>query len=102
MFSRALSRSLLAAAPRATRTTVRPVRPIAARAYHEKVISHYESPRNVSGCLLLTNYLPVSDNGAFLDAQVGSLPKNDIDVGTGLVGAPAYVPPPFCFLLLEY
>lgn len=23
--------------------------------------------------------------------QVGSLPKNDIDVGTGLVGAPAYV-----------
>ena len=25
--------------------------------------------------------------------QVGSLPKNDIDVGTGLVGAPAYVFP---------
>jgi len=25
--------------------------------------------------------------------QVGSLPKNDIDVGTGLVGAPAYVSP---------
>ena len=23
--------------------------------------------------------------------QVGSLPKGDIDVGTGLVGAPAYV-----------
>ena len=23
--------------------------------------------------------------------QVGSLPKNDVDVGTGLVGAPAYV-----------
>ncbi|KAH9482845.1 iron-binding protein [Psilocybe cubensis] len=42
------------------------VRPIAARGYHEKVISHYEKPRNV-----------------------GSLPKNDHDVGTGLVGAPA-------------
>ncbi|KAG9095270.1 iron-binding protein [Ceratobasidium sp. 370] len=36
------------------------------RAYHEKVISHYERPRNV-----------------------GSLPKTDADVGTGLVGAPA-------------
>ncbi|EPQ59358.1 FeS cluster assembly scaffold IscU, partial [Gloeophyllum trabeum ATCC 11539] len=36
------------------------------RGYHEKVISHYENPRNV-----------------------GSLPKNDKDVGTGLVGAPA-------------
>ncbi|CUA71746.1 Iron sulfur cluster assembly protein 1, mitochondrial [Rhizoctonia solani] len=36
------------------------------RLYHEKVISHYERPRNV-----------------------GSLPKNDADVGTGLVGAPA-------------
>ncbi|KAJ7638644.1 FeS cluster assembly scaffold IscU [Roridomyces roridus] len=41
-------------------------RPLLARAYHEKVISHYEQPRNV-----------------------GSMPKNDIDVGTGLVGAPA-------------
>ncbi|KAI9294264.1 FeS cluster assembly scaffold IscU [Neoconidiobolus thromboides FSU 785] len=36
------------------------------RFYHEKVIDHYERPRNV-----------------------GSLNKNDIDVGTGLVGAPA-------------
>jgi len=34
--------------------------------YHEKVIDHYENPRNV-----------------------GSLDKNDINVGTGLVGAPA-------------
>jgi len=39
---------------------------IGSRQYHEKVISHYESPRNV-----------------------GSLPKTDADVGTGLVGAPA-------------
>ncbi|KAK9764525.1 iron-binding protein [Basidiobolus ranarum] len=36
------------------------------RRYHEKVIDHYERPRNV-----------------------GSLPKNDPTVGTGLVGAPA-------------
>merc|ERR1719389_898654 len=36
------------------------------RGYHEKVIDHYESPRNV-----------------------GSLDKKDSSVGTGLVGAPA-------------
>ena len=36
------------------------------RLYHEKVLDHYSSPRNV-----------------------GSLPKADVDVGTGLVGAPA-------------
>jgi len=34
--------------------------------YHEKVIDHYENPRNV-----------------------GSMDKKDMDVGTGLVGAPA-------------
>jgi len=34
--------------------------------YHEKVIDHYESPRNV-----------------------GNLDKTDVNVGTGLVGAPA-------------
>jgi len=39
---------------------------VRARNYHEKVISHYENPRNV-----------------------GSLNKADSDVGTGLVGAPA-------------
>jgi len=36
------------------------------RGYHDKVIDHYENPRNV-----------------------GSLDKNDANVGTGLVGAPA-------------
>jgi nitrogen fixation NifU-like protein len=35
-------------------------------AYNEKVIDHYENPRNV-----------------------GSMDKNDVNVGTGLVGAPA-------------
>lgn len=36
------------------------------RAYHEKVLDHYNKPRNV-----------------------GSMKKTDQDVGTGLVGAPA-------------
>jgi hypothetical protein len=36
------------------------------RNYHEKVIDHYENPRNV-----------------------GSFDKSDANVGTGLVGAPA-------------
>ncbi|KII64230.1 Iron sulfur cluster assembly protein 1, mitochondrial [Thelohanellus kitauei] len=36
------------------------------RLYHEKVLNHYENPRNV-----------------------GSFDKNEKDVGTGLVGAPA-------------
>lgn len=36
------------------------------RGYHEKVLDHYNNPRNV-----------------------GSLTKGDVDVGTGLVGAPA-------------
>jgi len=36
------------------------------RSYHEKVLDHYSRPRNV-----------------------GSMPKTDMDVGTGLVGAPA-------------
>jgi Fe-S cluster assembly scaffold IscU len=36
------------------------------REYHEKVLDHYSRPRNV-----------------------GSMPKADSDVGTGLVGAPA-------------
>lgn len=39
---------------------------IATANYHEKVIDHYENPRNV-----------------------GSLDKNDPTVGTGIVGAPA-------------
>lgn len=38
----------------------------ARRSYHEKVLDHYSKPRNV-----------------------GSMQKNDTDVGTGLVGAPA-------------
>uniref|UniRef100_A0A060T872 Iron-sulfur cluster assembly protein n=1 Tax=Blastobotrys adeninivorans TaxID=409370 RepID=A0A060T872_BLAAD len=49
------------AASRVARPMVQPV-----RAYHEKVLDHYNNPRNV-----------------------GSLDKNAEDVGTGLVGAPA-------------
>lgn len=40
--------------------------PVISRLYHKNVIDHYENPRNV-----------------------GSMNKNDDDVGTGLVGAPA-------------
>lgn len=75
-------KTVLKATPRASSILTRPV---LARGYHEKVISHYEQPRNVrhvrsghSDHYLITNIY-----------QVGSLPKNDFDVGTGLVGAPA-------------
>ncbi|KAG7356149.1 iron-sulfur assembly protein isc [Nitzschia inconspicua] len=40
--------------------------PATARFYSDNIVSHYENPRNV-----------------------GSLDKNDVSVGTGLVGAPA-------------
>ena len=77
-------RRVIAAAPaqasRALNTAARPsiapsfraAAPIASpinrsrRSYHEKVLDHYNKPRNV-----------------------GSMQKNDADVGTGLVGAPA-------------
>lgn len=42
------------------------VRKVATRAYHKRVIDHYENPRNI-----------------------GSFDKSASDVGTGLVGAPA-------------
>ncbi|KAJ7283835.1 FeS cluster assembly scaffold IscU [Mycena rebaudengoi] len=64
MFRLAVTKSVLSVARPAVSRAVQ--RPILARAYHEKVISHYERPRNV-----------------------GSMPKGDLDVGTGLVGAPA-------------
>lgn len=75
-----LSRTILRSVPLVARTTIRspmmmrsggiavassgPV--FAKRSYHEKVLDHYQNPRNV-----------------------GTLDKNDINVGTGLVGAPA-------------
>ncbi|KAI5454126.1 iron-binding protein [Naganishia albida] len=68
-----LRRSSVVATPRiASRiATARPSAGVlgsvaAKRSYHDKVIDHYENPRNV-----------------------GSLNKKDLDVGTGLVGAPA-------------
>ncbi|KAI9001304.1 FeS cluster assembly scaffold IscU [Trametes punicea] len=64
MLRSTFAKTLVNASPRASRLAI--ARPVLARAYHEKVISHYEQPRNV-----------------------GSLPKNDPNVGTGLVGAPA-------------
>ncbi|KAH0845868.1 iron sulfur cluster assembly protein 2, mitochondrial [Fonsecaea monophora] len=77
-----MSRRALLAIPRAMRTSVQTsaVRPSIAsssplrsaavsqqrRSYHEKVLDHYSNPRNV-----------------------GSMDKSAVDVGTGLVGAPA-------------
>lgn len=62
------SRMAMRAAARPTATPVAraPVALAQSRAYHPKVIDHYENPRNV-----------------------GKMNKADADVGTGLVGAPA-------------
>mmetsp|Transcript_20919 Transcript_20919/g.35616 ORF Transcript_20919/g.35616 Transcript_20919/m.35616 type:complete len:156 (+) Transcript_20919:50-517(+) len=50
-----------------TRSAIRSIRPmVASMKYHERVLDHYEKPRNV-----------------------GSLNKDEKNVGTGLVGAPA-------------
>lgn len=89
MLRSALSKTVLTAAPR---RAVPAFAPVVKRGYHEKVISHYEKPRNVRDAgpgLPRTTYLISALS------QVGSLPKNAPDVGTGLVGAPAYVV--FCF-----
>ncbi|TVY43317.1 Iron sulfur cluster assembly protein, mitochondrial [Lachnellula subtilissima] len=67
---RAAGRALSASARSATRPTTSQISASIAvsgrRSYHEKVLDHYSRPRNV-----------------------GSMPKADTDVGTGLVGAPA-------------
>ncbi|KAI2624474.1 NifU-like N terminal domain-containing protein [Xylaria nigripes] len=64
---RAVATSIPRSIPRFTQAqTLSPLANVARRSYHEKVLDHYNRPRNV-----------------------GSMQKNDIDVGTGLVGAPA-------------
>lgn len=60
------SARVVASASRTTPLRIASGNFVAKRNYHEKVLDHYSNPRNV-----------------------GSLPKNDLDVGTGLVGAPA-------------
>ena len=65
------SRALASAVRPTTTTFARAAAPsiqqaVSKRAYHEKVLDHYNNPRNV-----------------------GSMQKGDNDVGTGLVGAPA-------------
>ncbi|KAK6542572.1 iron-binding protein [Orbilia ellipsospora] len=72
--SRALSRgavsslrsNFIAATPRPHIVPRPAVTTVSKREYHEKVLDHYSRPRNV-----------------------GSMNKADLDVGTGLVGAPA-------------
>ena len=60
-------RALLSAAASTSRANVAPAATAAtARAYHKNVVDHFEKPRNV-----------------------GSFDKKDLNVGTGLVGAPA-------------
>ena len=75
MLSRSLAntarRAITYSAPRIATRTSQPIQHpttafVARRSYHEKVLDHYSRPRNT-----------------------GSMPKNDVDVGTGLVGAPA-------------
>ena len=63
LLSRHLSRTGALTGALARRTTL-PL--LGTRLYHENIIDHYESPRNV-----------------------GSMDKKDPNVGTGLVGAPA-------------
>jgi len=62
--SHLISRALFGRVRSSSLSAIRTQQPCAG--YHEKVIDHYENPRNV-----------------------GSLDKNDENVGTGLVGAPA-------------
>lgn len=70
MLSRTLAtsarRAITSSAPRAAARSLAPAANVARRSYHERVLDHYNRPRNV-----------------------GSMLKTDGDVGTGLVGAPA-------------
>ena len=69
MLSRLVTRGAVAAPRFARQGAVAAPRfgaPAFARLYHERIVDHYESPRNV-----------------------GSLDRKAADVGTGLVGAPA-------------
>ncbi|PLW15251.1 hypothetical protein PCANC_05368 [Puccinia coronata f. sp. avenae] len=66
LLARAGIRTSLASRPAILAQTAPAITAHQARSYHQKVIDHYENPRNV-----------------------GSFPKTDMDVGTGLVGAPA-------------
>jgi len=72
MFRRVASTALAASAHtarpaiRTTTPALKTAQIVSKRAYHPRVLDHYSNPRNV-----------------------GSMSKGDIDVGTGLVGAPA-------------
>jgi len=65
--SRVASAAISGARPQFIRSVAPATQQLSSRrSYHEKVLDHYNNPRNV-----------------------GSMSKNDVDVGTGLVGAPA-------------
>ena len=71
MFRSALSKVPLNPAPRAGKAVARPV---LARGYHEKVISHYERPRNVRSSLRAWALDFLSDN---LFNNTGGLPPKE-------------------------
>ncbi|KAJ8754482.1 hypothetical protein K2173_005643 [Erythroxylum novogranatense] len=60
------SKRILRQVPAATELAPPALLPLSSRLYHEKVVDHFNNPRNI-----------------------GSFNKNDPNVGTGLVGAPA-------------
>ncbi|BEJ13243.1 hypothetical protein CspHIS471_0304170 [Cutaneotrichosporon sp. HIS471] len=66
MFRNVLRTTVSSSSRAALRPVARPAVVAQIRNYHANVIDHYENPRNV-----------------------GKMNKDDIDVGTGLVGAPA-------------
>eukprot|EP01083_Nonionella_stella_P027753 76457_1 len=66
IFARSALSRATALLPSQTQTQTQTQSQTQSRGYHDSIVEHYENPRNV-----------------------GSLDKDDINVGTGLVGAPA-------------
>jgi len=69
-------------------------RTVTKRFYDAKVIDHYENPRNGTFIQSIYNQFIINSlTNYFLSyhsqSKVGSFNKNDPNVGTGLVGAPA-------------
>lgn len=59
------------------------------RAYHEKVIDHYENPSVDPSSSVLCPNRRLNTSWSTDRRNVGSFAKTDLGIGTGLVGAPA-------------